>query len=153
MLPNCYKINGLDFDTIFNFFDEIKNYHFPRLFNVERQKRNGGRFSKIHYYKISDFDRILRQLSIVDEVYAKLDITMSNDKWRLMYNLFEIVHIKIYPENKVTTTFDGKFDVPKFYGEFDVNNVNKYIVLYLLKVLVQTNEKELIRIEEYQKLK
>ena len=65
MMPNCYKIYGYKFDKMFTFFDEIKDYYFYRLFDVQRHKRNNGRFSKIHYYKISDFDRILHQLSIV----------------------------------------------------------------------------------------
>ena len=91
MLPNCYKIDGYKFDKLFNFFDEIKDYYFYRLFDVQRHKRNNGRFSKIHYYKISDFDRILHQLSMVDEVYSKIDIKLSNNKWSVMYALFEKV--------------------------------------------------------------
>ena len=127
MLPNCYKIDGYKFDKLFNFFDEIKDYYFYRLFDVQRHKRNNGRFSKIHYYKISDFDRILHQLSMVDEVYSKTDIKLSNNKWSVMYALFEKVQVSQYPK------------LPWYGKEY---NVNRHIVSYILKELLEKDRVE-----------
>ena len=142
MLPNCYMIYGYEFDKMFTFFEEIKDYYFYRLFNVQRHKRNNGRFSKIHYYKISDFDRILHQLSMVDEVYSKIDIKLSNNKWRVMYALFEKVKGSQYTK------------IPYFYGE--KYNVNKHIVSYILKDILEkecVDPQDTLTDDDYNQLK
>ena len=134
---NVYCINKKTFYSIWNYFKNIKPFHFKHLLNLHTLKKNDGRLShKYIYLYITEVDRSFHQIKSALAIYTVIDADKEKFPKPFLESVFkefensafsdkhvfnDLLDIKIQNEHKHNLQ-KPVFTPSTFYPEYNKSN-------------------------------